>query len=714
VAGSGALTLTVNGSNFVSGSTVQWNGSVRTTTFVSSAQLSAAIPSSDTATGSTAQVTVQNPGAVASSAVSFAVHNPAPTVTSISPATATAGDPAFTLTVNGSNFVSTSTVQWNGQTRTTTFVSASQLTASVTAADVATGGSAQVAVANPTPGGGTSNAIALTIDPRVGVVQVASLTNTGSLGNSDVLIEHGTSSTGRFVAFASTATNLVTGDTNGFADAFLRDTCLGAPTGCTPRTIRVSVASDGTQGNANDLFMYPKTSADGRYVAFLSNASNLVSGDTNAVPDFFLRDTCVGASAGCSPSTQRVSVASSGTQANAGFLSPPAVFATPGPSMSADGRFIAFVSLASNLVPNDTNMQQDVFVRDTCIGAPGCTPSTIRVSFANGGGEANGPSMAPVISADGRFAAFDSNATNLVPGVTSAGSLYLRDTCLNAPPSCTPSTMLISAAANGSAVVGGISSLSAHGRFVAFQSGAASIVSGDTNGRADIFLRDTCFGAPAGCVPSTTRVSLTQSGAELNGDSTDASVSADGRVVAFISSATNLITTDTNGVIDVFVRDTCFGATGCTPSTVLASVSPAGAQGFARSLFPSLASSGEFITFESPSNFLSSDTNSAGDILLAKTGVTIAPQIPSITALSPANATAGSAELTLTVAGSGFSPRSVVRWNGSDRTTLYVSSTMLYVRIPASDLASAGSAQVTVFNPGSGGGTSNAVTFTVN
>src|SRR5262245_10752759 len=122
------------------------------------------------------------------------------------------------------------------------------------------------------------------------------------------------SADGRFVAFSSAASNLVAGDTNGVDDVFLRDTCRGVPAGCTPSTIRVSLASDGSQGNY--VSWTPAVSADGRFVAFASGATNLVADDTNGAWDVFLRDTCLGTPSGCTPSTIRVSVASAGTQAN--------------------------------------------------------------------------------------------------------------------------------------------------------------------------------------------------------------------------------------------------------------------------------------------------------------------------------------------------------------------------------------------------------------
>jgi len=169
-AGGAAFTLTVTGTNFISGSVVNWNGGSRTTTYVSATQVKAAITAADIASAGTAQVSVTNPspggGTSGNSAFTIsAANNPVPTVTSLSPSSATAGGAAFTLTVTGTNFISGSVVNWNGGSRTTTYVSATQVNAAITAADIASAGTAQVSVTNPAPGGGTSGNSAFTISP---------------------------------------------------------------------------------------------------------------------------------------------------------------------------------------------------------------------------------------------------------------------------------------------------------------------------------------------------------------------------------------------------------------------------------------------------------------------------------------------------------------------------------------------------------------------
>jgi hypothetical protein len=155
----------VTGAGFIASSVVQWKGSSRTTTFVSSTQLTAAIPASDIATAGTVQVTVFNPspGGGTSAGATFTINNPVPTLTQISPTTASVGGQSFTLTATGTSFVPVTTVQWNGSNRNTTFVSSTQVTASIPASDVATGGTEQVTVFNPAPGGGISGSLPFTI-----------------------------------------------------------------------------------------------------------------------------------------------------------------------------------------------------------------------------------------------------------------------------------------------------------------------------------------------------------------------------------------------------------------------------------------------------------------------------------------------------------------------------------------------------------------------
>jgi hypothetical protein len=176
IEGTAAFTLTVSGSNLISSSVVQWNGSARATTYVSSTTVQAAISSADIATAGTASVTVINPapGGGTSNALILNIDNPVPVLGSINPSAVLAGTGAFTLSLTGSNFISSSAVQWNGSARPTTFVSSTQLRAAIPSADIALPGAADVTVFNPTPGGGSSSALPILVT-AIAVKQVTGI-----------------------------------------------------------------------------------------------------------------------------------------------------------------------------------------------------------------------------------------------------------------------------------------------------------------------------------------------------------------------------------------------------------------------------------------------------------------------------------------------------------------------------------------------------------
>ncbi len=231
---------------------------------------------------------------------------------------------------------------------------------------------------------------------RLGITERVSVASDGGQGNFPS-ISPTISADGRYVAFHSLASNLVEGDTNNTNDIFVRDRLSGT-------TERVSVTSNESQ--ANEESNHPSISADGRYVAFISKASNLVDGDTNDWTDIFVRDRETG-------TTERVSVANNGSQANFGSLYP---------FISANGRHVVFLSLATNLVSGDTNNYPDIFVRDRVAGI------TERVSVANDESQGNDAPELPSISADGRYVAFRSDATNLAGEDTNgAPDIFLRD-----------------------------------------------------------------------------------------------------------------------------------------------------------------------------------------------------------------------------------------------------------------------------------------------
>ncbi|MGE5198193.1 MAG: hypothetical protein ACM3H9_01040, partial [Rhodospirillaceae bacterium] len=603
LAGSTAFELTVNGSAFVTGATVQWNGTARTTTFVNSTLLKAAISAADIATAGLVPVTVVNPspGGGVSAAIAFAVNPvaPVPSISALVPPGVVVGSPAFDLVISGTGFVSGATVQWNGANRVTTFVSDSQLRAAITATDVANPISVPVTVTNPPPGGGTSNALIFVVStPRIpGELVPITVAPDGAPPNGPS-INGGLSFLGRHAIFASRASNLVAGDTNDAWDVFVRDTCMDYWTGdlingCTPTTVRVSVAADGSQANGDSGSTAASAggplavSFDGRYVAYVSAATNLVAGDTNAVDDVFLSDTCIddryGLIPGCTPRTIRVSLRDDGSQSNS-----PA----SGPAIGVDGGHVVFVSADPLIVAGDGNGVADVFLRDVCpAGTSGCTPGTRRISVASGGADANGASGSPAFT--GRYLAFTSSATNLVDGDTNGVvDVFMRDTCIGAETACTPSTERISLGTDGSQAngassdplvglpMGSMSGYDYHGRFVVFVSDAGNLVPGDTNGVADVFMRDTCRGYPA-CTPSTQRVSLTSAGQQIVGQPSTqpGHMRWDGEEVMFVTAADGVVPGDANGVADVFMRGVCHDTSTCSRTTALLSVGENGVEG---------------------------------------------------------------------------------------------------------------------------------------
>ncbi|MBZ5701583.1 MAG: calcium-binding protein [Acidobacteriia bacterium] len=512
----------------------------------------------------------------------------------------------------GSGLVSASVVQWNGLTLPTTFVNSTQVVAKVAAANRQSSATAPVTVFNPAPGGGLSNTISVLVAPApappagVGVIQMVSLALDGTAGNGNSNTPPAVSADGRYVAFQSDATNLVAGPASGFADIYVRDTCLGVPSGCTPSTTRVSVANDGTLPNGNSRS--PAISANGRYVAFDSSATNLMLNDTNGWSDVFVRDTCIGAPLGCVPTLTPVSVASDGSHGND---------SSRDPAISADGRFIAFNSVASNLVANDTNAALDIFLRDTCIGAPaGCTPGTTRISVASDGGQSNGPSIYASISAAGRYISFRTGADNLVPNDKNA-TVVLHDTCFGAPAGCTPSNRNLYVGYAGDAPDSAIDNLwilSANGRFSGYGSTAKNLVPGDTNQAVDAFVSDNCIGAPAGCIPHNDRVSLTYNGGQGDTGSGAAVSSDDGNHVAFISIASNLLPYAYSASA-VYIRTGCTNAPAdCVPTTYLVSLnnsSGAPADSF-YSDYPAITPDGRYVVFLSNATNLLTGTPSNG------------------------------------------------------------------------------------------------------
>jgi len=378
------------------------------------------------------------------------------------------------------------------------------------------------------------------------------------------------SADGHLLAFFSNSPDLVANFTNPYPNLFVRNLQTGA-------TEVEHLAASGTVFAANDSV---SISGDGRYLAFSSAASSIMAGDTNGVGDVFVRDRQTGA-------TDRVSLSSGGVQgAQVSYA----------PSISADGRYVAFASRAANLVPGDTNKTDDIFVRDRQTG------HTERVSVNTAGTQGNGTSFAPVISPDGRLVAFTSSSTNLASGDTNGtADIFVHDRQ-------TGKTERVSVGSGGTQANAGSdhAAMSADGRNVTFISSASNLVTGDTNGVADVFVRDRQAG-------TSERVNVNSNGRQttIGYMLDDPSISADGRYVAFSSDAANLVLNDTNQVADMFVHDRLTG------QTLLASVSSAGVRADNSSIGGSLSADGRYLAFDSyAANLVPGDYNGLVDVFV--------------------------------------------------------------------------------------------------
>ncbi len=347
---------------------------------------------------------------------------------------------------------------------------------------------------------------------------------------------------------------------------------------------RVSVTNLGAEATGNSTSA--AISPDGRYVAFISSAENLVPGDNNRVRDVFVRDRLLG-------TTERISVASDGTQGDGQSSG----LATGAPALSGDARFVAFASSATNLVANDMNNLDDIFVRDRLLG------TTERISVASDGSEGNDVSTAPSISSDARYVTFSSMANNLIAGdANNDRDIFLHDRT-------TGSTELISVASDGThgnfssgGFAAGSASITSNGRFIVYGSFANNLVANDVNGWDDVFVRDRVAG-------TTERASVSSAGVEGNGHSVHPSISDDGRYVVFSTLADNLGGQDGNPYYDLYLRDRQTG------TTTRLSAGPGGEPTNGHTLLSSISDDGRFIAYESSaSNLVPNDVNGSTDI----------------------------------------------------------------------------------------------------
>jgi len=543
--------IRVTGNGFDSASQVLVNGSGRPTTFGGSTTLDAQLASGDLAAAGTYPVQVVNPtpGGGTSGSLFFSIV-PSLTGAGLPELVDVAADGAQAN--DGADNPATSGPAMDATGRFIAFVSSSTNLLETT-------------TINPPPNPLTNGAPNIFLrDTCLGVTTGCSpkeiLVNvgpTGILANGASSQPAVASSAAKVVAFNSLATDLVSGFSfdGTTSQVFAANPCAGVAAGCTPTMTLVSVGSDGVtpaSAPANQASVSP----DGRFVAFTSTATNLVAGAITGSSEVYLRDTCLAAGTTCTPTTILVSVAADGVTPADGSSSQPVV------ESNKNGQFVAFTSTATNVVAGSGGASE-IYRVGYCIGiAKGCTTSAAQlISTPDGTAFADGSSMEPTMTPDGRFVAFASSASNL--GATSGGiaEIYLRDTCQGVPSGCTAKTTIVSLAADNATPANALNehpSIAGSGQFVAFASQASNLSTATLNGLENIYVYNTCINGVSGCKPSTVLLSVSATKTIENGASLNPVISGTGHVVSFYSAASNLVNNDLNGFPDIFLAVTTF------------------------------------------------------------------------------------------------------------------------------------------------------------
>ncbi len=707
---SGEFTLMVNGSGFTANSKVLWNGAERATTFVSATKLSATIPAADinlNAAGS-ANISTTDPaaGGITSNTATFNITapNPVPAITTLNPASALAGAPGFTLTINGSNFLNNSVVKFNGADRTTTFVSATQLTIAVTGTEVANPGSATISVFNPTPGGGTSNAVslpinnpapgAITLNPTSAIVGgAATLLNVNGTGfrPDSVIRVNGNDRTTTVVSATQVTTTLSLADL----------TAAG--------TLKIAVNTPppggGLSPEANFTVNNPApvlTTLDPALVLAGSAAFTLQLNGTGFIAGSQVKFNGADRATTFVNATQLTIAVTAAEVANTGSITIAVVNPTPGGGTSNQ-----LTLPINNPAPTLTSLNPN----STLIGS-----AATLVTLTGSGFRPN--SVVKVNGVD-RATTFDS-ATQLkttlsVADLASAAilklsvftttpgggtSIELNFTVGNPAPTLTslnPATATAGGAAftltvNGTGFVAGtVVKFNAADRAATIVNGTQltlAITAGDIANAGSVKL-SVVNAAPAGGTSNELTLPINNPAPVLT--SVDKPTITAGAGATMLTITGSGFRPNSMGRVHGVDRVTTFVSATELKVTLLGS---------------DVASGGTLkITVFTPT---------PGGGLSPELTVTVNNPAPTLTSLSPNAAFKGDPAFMLTVTGTNFVPTSVVRWNGVDRVTTFVSATQLIAAIPDTDLASDGMVDVTVFNPTPGGGTSSAAKFAVN
>lgn len=534
-AGSGNFTLTIAGTGLLMTSVVRFGSDSLSPVSVTFPLCAAGIacseimvvdvPGKDVSASGATNVSVAN-GSLISNGMQFTVTpsttgGGAPAIISFSPMAAPAAGPAFSLTIAAVNVTSGATVSFGSQTLTPTeaspcvAASACVLQVQIPGAAIATAQAVQVSITNPGTAGGTSppqdflviNKSQFPIEDSVNNATPA-VPGNGASTNSSV------SAGGELVVFDSVATNLDPNATGGLAQVYERRNCFGVVPNCTPQTTLLSVAPDGTPGlGGTEGSKRPVISPDGRFVAFQSDDTNLVAGATQAARQIYLRDTCnsiFGPVPSCTPQTTLVTLGVDGKPGNA---------PSANPTISGFGLFVAYQSTATNLTTTAVPASvQQVYLSQNCPTIslpgpgmpggtlPGCTPTTTIASLDSAGNPGDKDSINPSLDLVGLSLAFESLADNIVAKTPGNGfhQVYLRNLCLNlpvpTPPGGTPpcgatSTVAVSVDSQGNLGMGGDSVTPSTGALGAVVAFASTATNlvGGTSG-SQIFVRNTCFG----------------------------------------------------------------------------------------------------------------------------------------------------------------------------------------------------------------------------
>ncbi len=706
IAGGPAFSLTVNGTNFIGTSVVEWNGSARTTHYVSGTQVTADITAGDIASGGTANVTVVSPapGGGTSNAQTFTTNNPTPTTTSISPTTKNAGDAAFTLTVNGTNFVPSSVVQWGGAARTTTFVNSSQLTASIPATDLVTAGNIAVTVMNPAPGGGTTNAQTLAVNNPSPTITSLSPTSILAGSAAFTLTVNGTGFVNASQVQWNGSNRTTTYVSGTQLQASIPATDVAAEGTATVTVVNAAPGGGTSNGQSFSISVNPvptittlsptsKTVGDGAF--------SLTVNGTNFVNNSSVQWNGVGRTTHFVSSTQVTADISASDLTAAGTVNVTVFNPAPGGGTSGAATFTI-----NNPLPTTTSLSPasalaggaaftltvygSNFVSTSVVQWGGAARTTHYVSATQ--------LTADIPAADIAVAGNVSvTVHNPAPGEgTSNAQTFLINNPVPALTTINPSSAIAGGAAftltvNGTGFVGAsVVRWNGLDRATTFVSGTqltATITAADIagSGTASVTVSNPTPGGGVSSArvftinnPTPTTTSLSPSTA-LAGD------------VAFTLTVngTNFVSNSTVEWNGAARATTYVSATQVTASIPATDVASAGTVN---------------VTVLNPAP--------GGGASNAQT-FTITNPAPTTTSISPTSILAGSSGFTLTVNGTGFVSTSVVQWNGAARLTTFVSSIQLRASILAADVAAEGTAAVTVMNPAPGGGTSNAQTFTM-